>query len=46
MKAAVIHAFGDIPGYETFPNPVLEQGDTLIEVRAVVLENFDRMMLF
>jgi NADPH2:quinone reductase len=43
MKAAVIHAFGDIPGYETFPDPILEQGDTLIEVRAIVLENFDRM---
>lgn len=43
MKAAVIHAFGDIPRYETFPDPVLEQGDTLIEIRAVVLENFDKM---
>src|SRR5262249_19197724 len=43
MKAAVIHAFGDIPCYESFPDPVLEQDDTLIQVQAVVLEHFDKM---
>jgi NADPH:quinone reductase-like Zn-dependent oxidoreductase len=43
MKAAIIHAFGDIPQYEQFPDPILEKDDTLIQVRAVVLENFDKM---
>lgn len=43
MKAAVIHAFGDIPHYEEFPDPTHETGDTLIELKAVVLENFDKM---
>jgi NADPH:quinone reductase-like Zn-dependent oxidoreductase len=43
VKAAVIHAFGDIPRYEEFPDPVLDQDDTLIQVHAAVLENFDKM---
>jgi NADPH:quinone reductase-like Zn-dependent oxidoreductase len=43
MKAAVIQQFGDIPRYEDFPDPVLDQEDVLIQVRAVVLENFDKM---
>lgn len=43
MKAAVIHTFGDIPQYEDFPDPVVENGDTVITVKAVVLENFDKM---
>lgn len=43
MKAAVIQAFGDIPQYEQFPDPVLDEGDILIQVKAVVLENFDKM---
>jgi NADPH:quinone reductase-like Zn-dependent oxidoreductase len=43
MKAAVIHAFGDVPQYEEFPDPTFDPGDTLIRVHAVVLENFDKM---
>lgn len=43
MKAAVIRSFGDIPRYEEFPDPVPGQDDLLIQVRAVVLENFDKM---
>ena len=43
MKAAVIYAFGDTPRYEEFPDPVPAQDDVLIQVRAVVLENFDKM---
>jgi NADPH2:quinone reductase len=43
MKAAVIHAFGDVPHYEEFPDPTLDTDDTLIQVQAVVLENFDKM---
>lgn len=43
MKAAVIHSFGDIPHCEEFPDPVPATDDTLIQVKAVVLENFDKM---
>jgi NADPH:quinone reductase-like Zn-dependent oxidoreductase len=43
MKAAVIRAFGDTPEYEDFPEPIVDGEDTLIHVRAVVLENFDKM---
>jgi NADPH2:quinone reductase len=43
MKAAVIRAFGDIPQYEDFADPVVDGEDVLIQVRAVVLENFDKM---
>jgi len=43
MKAAIIHNFGDIPHYEEFPEPVIDQDDLLIKVRAVILENFDKM---
>ncbi len=43
MKAAVLHAFGSLPRYEDFPEPVPEAGDVLIHVHAVALENFDKM---
>jgi NADPH2:quinone reductase len=43
MKAAVIRAFGDTPEYADFPDPTVDGEDTLIQVRAVVLENFDKM---
>lgn len=42
MKAAVIHAFGDIPQYEDFSDPVAGEGDVIVDVRAVALENFDK----
>lgn len=42
MKAAVIHAFGDVPQYEDFADPVAREGDVLVDVRAVALENFDK----
>lgn len=42
MKAAVIHAFGDIPQYEEFSEPAAGEGDVIVEVRAVALENFDK----
>jgi NADPH:quinone reductase-like Zn-dependent oxidoreductase len=43
MKAAVIRNFGDIPCYDEFPDPVPDQDDILVQIRAVVLENFDKM---
>jgi NADPH2:quinone reductase len=43
MKAAVINQFGEIPHYGDFPDPVPDKDDTLVEVKACVLENFDKL---
>ncbi len=43
MKAAVLHNFGETPRYEDFSDPICEKDDILIHVKAVVLENFDKM---
>ena len=38
MKAAVINKLGDIPRYEDFPDPVLNDGDVTVKVKAVILD--------
>jgi NADPH2:quinone reductase len=38
MKAGVIHKFGDVPTYENFPDPVVNEGDVAIKVKAVALD--------
>ena len=38
MKAAVIMKLGDIPKYEDFPDPVLNDGDVEVKVEAVILD--------
>jgi NADPH2:quinone reductase len=43
MKAAVIDKFGDTPHYREFPDPKIEAGDVPIQIKAAVLENFDKM---
>jgi NADPH:quinone reductase-like Zn-dependent oxidoreductase len=43
MKAAVIEHFGDTPRYRDFDDPVPAEGDLLIRVKAVPLENFDKL---
>jgi NADPH:quinone reductase-like Zn-dependent oxidoreductase len=43
VKAAVIHAFGDVPQYEDFPDPVPQDGDVIVDVRAVAFDNFDKV---
>jgi NADPH2:quinone reductase len=43
MKAAVLHTFGSVPSYEDFKDPVPDAGDSVLQVRAVPLENFDRL---
>jgi NADPH:quinone reductase-like Zn-dependent oxidoreductase len=44
MKAAVLHQFGEAPKYEDFPDPTPGEGQILIHVKAVALENVDKMM--
>ena len=44
MKAAVLHEFGSLPRYEDFVEPIPEEGDLVVQVKAVALENFDRMV--
>ena len=38
MKAAVIHKFGDIPQYQDFPYPIIDNDDILVDVKAVFLK--------
>jgi NADPH2:quinone reductase len=42
MKAAVINGFGETPHYEDFDDPVPGRDETLVQVKAVVLENFEK----
>src|SRR5215813_10039103 len=44
MKAAVLHHFGDVPRYEDFPDPTPGENETLVQVKAVPLENIDKFM--
>ena len=44
MKAAVLHELGGVPRYEDFPDPVAREGEVIIDVRAVALENVDKMV--
>lgn len=41
MKAAVVHEVGGVPRYEEFPDPVPGQGEVVINVKAVAVENVD-----
>jgi NADPH:quinone reductase-like Zn-dependent oxidoreductase len=43
VKAAVIHEFGSVPRYEDFADPISGAGDLVVHVKAVALENFDKM---
>ncbi|MEU8171679.1 zinc-binding alcohol dehydrogenase family protein [Microbispora hainanensis] len=42
MKAAVLHEAGGIPRYEDFPDPVAADGEVIIQVKAVAVENVDK----
>lgn len=42
MKAAVLHEIGGIPRYEDFPAPVAGEGEVVIDVKAVAVENVDK----
>jgi NADPH:quinone reductase-like Zn-dependent oxidoreductase len=43
VKAAEMHAFGQVPQWEEFPRPVPGDGEDLIEVTAAPLNNIDRV---
>ncbi|WP_433365692.1 zinc-binding dehydrogenase [Actinoplanes sp. CA-142083] len=42
MKAAVLHERDGVPRYEDFPDPVAGEGEVIVEVVAVAVENVDR----
>ncbi|WP_426937247.1 quinone oxidoreductase family protein [Brevibacterium sp. LE-L] len=42
MKAAVVHEIGNLPRYEDFPDPIPGDGEVMIDVKAVAVENLDR----
>jgi NADPH:quinone reductase-like Zn-dependent oxidoreductase len=44
MKAAVLYAFGETPKFEEFPDPTPGDGQILVLVKAVPLENVDKAM--
>jgi len=44
MKAAVLHKFGETPRFEDFLDPTPGEGQILVNVKAVALENVDKMM--
>jgi NADPH:quinone reductase-like Zn-dependent oxidoreductase len=44
MKAAVLHEVGGVPRYEDFPDPVAGEGEVIIDVLAVAVENVDKLI--
>jgi NADPH:quinone reductase-like Zn-dependent oxidoreductase len=44
MKAAVLHKVGGIPRYEDFPDPMAGEGEVIIAVKAVAVENVDKLI--
>ena len=44
MNAAVLHTLGEVPRYETFPEPVAGEGEVIVEVHAAALKPFDKQL--
>ena len=44
MKAAVLHSLGKPPRCEEFPDPVIGEGEVLLQVRAAALKPVDKQM--
>lgn len=44
MRAAVLHEVGGVPRYEEFPDPVAGEGEVIVDVKAVAVENVDKMV--
>ena len=45
MKAAVVDRAGGIPRYQDFPDPEIQEGQVLVTVEAVAVENVDRAIV-
>jgi NADPH2:quinone reductase len=45
MKAAVLHKIGTTPRFEDFPDPAPAEGELLVHVKAVALENIDKAIV-
>jgi len=45
MKAAVLHALGETPRYEDFPDPEPGAGEVVVKPRAVAVDNAIRVMV-
>lgn len=45
MKAAVVDRAGAAPSYRDFPDPLVEDGEALVRVEAVAVENVDRAIV-
>lgn len=45
MKAAVVEHVGGIPTYREIPDPVVGEGEVLVSVEAVAVENVDRAIV-
>ncbi len=45
MKAAVVDRAGGVPRYQDFPDPTVEEGQVLVTVEAVAVENVDRAIV-
>jgi NADPH:quinone reductase-like Zn-dependent oxidoreductase len=44
MNAAVLHAFGQLPRYEQFPEPVAGDGEVIVQVHAASLKPIDKQL--
>ena len=44
MKAAVLHATGEPPRFEEFPDPIAQENETIVTVRAASLKPIDKQM--
>jgi NADPH:quinone reductase-like Zn-dependent oxidoreductase len=44
VKAAVLHEVGGIPRYEEFPDPIAGEDEVIVQVKAVAVENVDKMV--
>ena len=44
MQAAVVNVLGEAPKYQSFPNPVVQEGEVLIKVRAAGLHQIVKLV--
>ena len=44
MHAAVLHALGEVPKYEEFPDPVAADGEAMVEIWAAALKPVDKQI--